>query len=299
MPRAEIEEWLETGSHGLSRREAEARLARYGANELVLALNAVIGFTQERKAETAVRALMHLVQPRARVVRDGHDREIDSRELVPGDLVLVESGVRVPGDLRLVTVNALQVDESLLTGESAPVTKWADAVHEGAPLPDRFCMAYTGATVTAGRATGVVVATGASTELGTIAGLIRGEEVTATPLQRRMERFAKLIGMVVFLSAISAFASGAVLGESAHHMFLVAVALSVAAVPEGLPIAVTITLRGSTPHGPAQRHHPLPWRRGDGGQHHGDRVRQDRHAHRESDDRPGPVDPRPPRGVGR
>lgn len=132
----------------------------------VLALNAVIGFTQERKAEGAVRALMRLVVPHARVVRDGQEQEIDSRQLVPGDVVLLESGMRVPADLRLLSTNALQVDGSLLTGESTPVTKRTVSVDPATQVPDRACLAYTGATVTAGRGVGVVVATGATTELG-------------------------------------------------------------------------------------------------------------------------------------
>jgi magnesium-transporting ATPase (P-type) len=208
----------------------------------VLALNALIGFTQERKAEGAVRALMQLVVPHARVVRDGHELEVDSRELVPGDVVLLESGMRVPADLRIVAAHALQVDESLLTGESVPVTKRVAPVSEDVALPDRSCMAYTGATVTAGRATGIVVATGAATELGAIAGLMRGEHETATPLQRSMDHFAKAIGLVVGAAAVVAFVSGVALGESVEDMFLVAVALAVAAIPEGLPVAVTITL---------------------------------------------------------
>jgi len=208
----------------------------------VLALNAVIGFTQERKAEGAVRALMQLVVPHARVVRDGREHEVDSRQVVPGDVVLLESGMRVPADLRLVSVNALQVDESLLTGESVPVTKQVEPVDPSSRLPDRACMAYTGATVTAGRSTGVVVATGAATELGAIAGLMRGETTSQTPLQRRMDHFAKVVGLVVGGAAVVAFASGVALGESANDMFLVAVALAVSVVPEGLPVAVTITL---------------------------------------------------------
>ncbi|MDZ7676078.1 MAG: HAD-IC family P-type ATPase [Acidimicrobiales bacterium] len=208
----------------------------------VLALNAVIGFTQERKAEGAVRALMQLVVPHARVIRDGRDLEIDSRELVPGDVVLLESGARVPSDLRLVSANALAVDESLLTGESVSVGKHVDAVEEESPLSDRSCMAYTGSTVTAGRGRGVVVATGSSTELGAIAGLMRAEEVSATPLQQRMEHFARIIGLAVAAAAAVAFASGVLLGESVGDMFLIAVALAVSAVPEGLPVAVTITL---------------------------------------------------------
>lgn len=209
---------------------------------VVLMLNAVIGFTQERKAEGAVRALMQLVVPRARVVRDGRDVEIDSRDLVPGDVVLLESGARIPADLRLVGANAFQVDESLLTGESVPVTKTVEPVELTAVLSDRTCMAYTGATVTAGRGRGVVVATGANTELGAIAGLMRSESVAATPLQRRMDYFAKVIGVAVGVAALVAFASGVALGEPVEDMFLVAVALAVSAVPEGLPVAVTITL---------------------------------------------------------
>jgi Ca2+-transporting ATPase len=175
-------------------------------------------------------------------VRDGRDLEIDSRDLVPGDLVLLESGARIPADLRLVHATALQVDESLLTGESLPVTKTVDRVSPDLGLSDRRCMAYTGATVTAGRGRGVVVATGSSTELGAIAGMMRSETIAATPLQRRMDRFAKIIGIAVAAAALVAFASGVALGEPVEDMFLVAVALAVSAVPEGLPVAVTITL---------------------------------------------------------
>lgn len=208
----------------------------------VLALNALIGFTQERKAEGAVRALAQLVVPYARAVRDGQDREIDSRDLVVGDLVLLESGTKVPADLRLTSTTALQIDESLLTGESEPVSKRVEPVTVDAPLPDRSCMAYTGSIVTSGRGAGIVVATGDDTELGAIAGLMRSETEAATPLQRRMDRFARIIGLVVGAAALVAFASGMALGESVHDMFLVAVALAVSAVPEGLPVAVTITL---------------------------------------------------------
>ncbi|MCO8129360.1 HAD-IC family P-type ATPase [Acidimicrobiia bacterium EGI L10123] len=208
----------------------------------VLVLNAVIGFTQERRAQGAVRALMQLVVPRARVVRGGRDCEIDSRSLVPGDVVLLESGARIPADLRLTSTTALQVDESLLTGESVPVNKTTEAVGADAVLSDRACMAYTGATVTTGRGAGAVVATGPRSELGSIAGLMRAEAVSATPLQRRMDRFAKTIGVAVGGAALVAFVSGVALGESVEGMFLVAVALAVSAVPEGLPVAVTITL---------------------------------------------------------
>jgi magnesium-transporting ATPase (P-type) len=208
----------------------------------VLVVNGGIGFTQERKAEGAVRALMQLVVPRARVVRDGQEREIDSRDLVPGDVVLLEPGSKVPADLRLVAANGLQIDESLLTGESLPVTKRISATDEAAVLADRRNMAYTGAVVTGGRGRGVVVATGTSTELGAIAGLMRGERATETPLQRRLSSFAKVVGAAVGAASVVAFASGVALGGGAHEMFLTSVALAVSAVPEGLPVAVTITL---------------------------------------------------------
>lgn len=213
-----------------------------GVIAFVLALNALIGFTQERKAESAVRALMQLVVPHARVLRSGQEWEIDSRELVPGDIVLLEPGARVPADVRLTRVNALQIDESLLTGESLPVTKRTSPVGEGAVLADRVSVAYTGSVVTSGRGSGVAVATGAQTELGQIAGLIRAEVITETPLQRRMGEFAKVVGWVVGAAALVAFASGVALGGSAQDMFLTAVALAVAAIPEGLPVVFTITL---------------------------------------------------------
>lgn len=208
----------------------------------VLVLNAVIGLTQERHAEGAVRALMSLIVPRARVMRDHHEQEIDSRQLVPGDMVLLEPGSRVPADLRLTNTSGLQVDESLLTGESTPVSKRIDPAQEAAPLSDRTSMAFTGSVVTAGRGRGAVVAIGQSTELGAIAGMIRDEGSEPTPLQRRMAEFAKIVGIAVGIGSVVAFASGVALGAPTGEMFLTAVALAVAAIPEGLPVVFTITL---------------------------------------------------------
>jgi calcium-translocating P-type ATPase len=213
-----------------------------GVIAFVLALNALIGFTQERRAEESVRALMQLLSPHARVVRDGHDWEIDSRDVVPGDVVLLESGVRVPADLRIVTANSLEVDESLLTGESIPVRKDPRQLDPGIALADQRNMAFTGTIVTAGRARGYVVATGLSTALGSVAEQVRTQETTQTPLQHRMVRFAQVIALIVGVSAIALFVLGTALGESASDMFLAAVALAVAAVPEGLPIAFTVAL---------------------------------------------------------
>ena len=163
----------------------------------VLVLNASIGFFQERKAEGAVRALMGLVAPRAHVVREGLDLEIESLEVVPGDLVLLESGRRVPADLRLVATTGFQVDESLLTGESVPVAKRSEVMEPSAVAADRVNLAYAGTVVTSGRARGIVVATGDQTELGRIATRMREEVEPPTPLQRRMTRFARTIGVVV------------------------------------------------------------------------------------------------------
>jgi calcium-translocating P-type ATPase len=208
----------------------------------VLALNAGIGFFQERKAESAVRALMGLVAPKAHVIRGGREMEIDSVELVPGDLVLLDSGRRVPADLRLTASTALAVDESLLTGESVPVGKRTDPLEPGLPLGDRTNMAYTGTIVTSGRGRGVVVATGDQTELGTIASEMREAEEPQTPLQQRLERFARIVGVVVVLAALLSLPLGMLRDETLADMLLIAVALAVSAIPEGLPVVFTITL---------------------------------------------------------
>jgi magnesium-transporting ATPase (P-type) len=209
----------------------------------VLVLNAVIGFTQERKAERSVRALMHLVAPRARVIREGREWEVESRELVPGDLVLLESGGRVAADLRLASATALLVDQSLFTGESVSATKsTAPLAREDQVISDRTNMAYAGTIVASGRGRGYVVATGAATELGAIAEHVRTGQRAETPLQHRMARFARVVAVVVGVSAAAAFALGVARGNSPADMLMVAVALAVATIPEGLPVVFTITL---------------------------------------------------------
>ncbi len=213
-----------------------------GVIAAVLALNATIGFVQERGAERSVRALMGLVAPRAHVIRDGVEREIGSEELVVGDLVTLESGRRVPADLRLVVTTALAIDESLLTGESVAVGKRDVVLDEAVIVADRKNMAWNGSVVTTGRARGYVVATGIRTELGRIAESIRTEHGAETPLQQRMSRFAKIIGVVVGMAALVSVIIGVAIGESLTDMFMVAVALAVAAIPEGLPVVFTITL---------------------------------------------------------
>jgi magnesium-transporting ATPase (P-type) len=208
----------------------------------VLFLNAMIGFVQEQQAERSVQALMRLIAPRARVVRGGHEREIDSREVVPGDVVLFESGGRVPADVRLAAATALKLDESLLTGESTTITKRIDPVPEDRVLADRATMAYAGTIVTSGRGRGYAVATGDATEVGAIAAQMREEEAVEPPLQRRLASFARVIGIAVTIAAAITFVLGLARGETPTEMFKLAVALAVAAVPEGLPVAVTVAL---------------------------------------------------------
>jgi calcium-translocating P-type ATPase len=213
-----------------------------GVIAAVLVINAAIGFFQEKRAEDSVRALMRLVSPKAHVIRDGRDSEVDSSELVPGDLVLLESGARVPADLRLFTTNTLAVDESLLTGESLPVHKSEAAVPEDTIVADRVNVAHAGSVVTTGRGRGWVVATGTNTVLGSIAESIRATEAVATPMQQRMTRFAHIVAVVILAASFLAVIGGILRGQSLAQMFMVAVALAVAAIPEGLPVVVTITL---------------------------------------------------------
>ena len=209
---------------------------------VVLLLNAVIGFAQEYRAELSVQALMRLAAPHARVIRNGREREVPSRDLVPGDVVLLETGVRVPADLRLFSVTGLQIDESLLTGEASPVAKSSARVESDTPLADRLNLAYSGTVATTGRARGYVVATGGASELGAIAEGVRREPRVEPPLQLRLARFARVIGLVVLISAGLAFLIGILTGRGVAEMFMTAVALAVSAVPEGLPVACTITL---------------------------------------------------------
>jgi magnesium-transporting ATPase (P-type) len=208
----------------------------------VLAINATIGYFQERKADRSVQALMELASPTSRVLRDGEKTEIDARELVPGDIVLMGSGDRVPADLRVVRANQLEVDESLLTGESEPVAKNTDPVDEEALAADRASIAHMGSAVSSGRGRGLVIATATDTQLGQIAEEIRGQAKPDTPLQRRMHRFANIIAVAVLASTVVAFFLGLALGEPVDEMFLTAVALAVAVVPEGLPVAFTVAM---------------------------------------------------------
>ncbi|MGE0821157.1 MAG: cation-transporting P-type ATPase [Candidatus Binatia bacterium] len=208
----------------------------------VVLVNAIVGFIQESKAENAIAALARIVTTEATVVRDGKKLRVPSHTLVPGDLVGLTSGDKVPADLRLLRVRDLQVDESMLTGESVPVAKREASLTPQAPLADRVNMAYAGSLVTYGQAQGVVVAIGDATETGHISRLVAAATTLATPLTRKIGDFSHLLLYVILALATLTFAVGLWRGESAFAMFMAAVALAVGAIPEGLPAAVTITL---------------------------------------------------------
>jgi magnesium-transporting ATPase (P-type) len=213
-----------------------------GVIAAVLVLNAVIGFSQEYRAERSLEALRQLARAVARVVRAGREREVDAALLVPGDIVLVEAGSRVPADCRLLHAVALEADESLLTGESTPVAKSVATVAAEAPLADRTGMLHTGTVVTRGHGRALVVATGQETELGRVAGAVETIGEPATPLQRRMTRFSHVIGIAVLAVGAAGFVLGWLGGEDLSELFLAVVALAVAAIPEGLPIVLTVVL---------------------------------------------------------
>ena len=208
----------------------------------VVLVNAVVGFLQERGAERAIEALSRMVITPATVRRQGQRHRIDSQELVPGDVILLEAGDRVPADLRLFRIHSLQVDESALTGESLPVSKHADALALDTLLAERRNLAYAGTLVTRGQAEGVVWATGNETETGRIARLIQESVELSTPLTRKIAEFSRVILWVILGLSVLTFVLGLLRGSSPVEMFMASVALAVGAIPEGLPAAVTITL---------------------------------------------------------
>ncbi|MGF0319149.1 HAD-IC family P-type ATPase [Nocardia fluminea] len=208
----------------------------------VVAINALVGFIQESKAEAALEGLRSMVRTQAKVIRDGRPRTVLSDELVPGDLVLLEAGDKVPADLRIIRSTELWVDESALTGESAPTVK-DDGVLPGAiPVADRRNMAYSGTLVTTGSGAGLVVGTGAETELGEIHRLVGAAETLDTPLTEKLAEFSKILTVGILGLAGLTFGVGLVREQDAVETFTAAVALAVGAIPEGLPAAVTITL---------------------------------------------------------
>jgi cation-transporting P-type ATPase F len=208
----------------------------------VVVVNAVIGFVQENRAVKALDALARAMSAEATVLRDGDEHDVDARHLVPGDVVLIRSGDKVPADLRLVRARSLRVDESALTGEAVPVGKDADAVDDATVLAERSGMAFASTVVTFGQGRGVVVATGDDTELGKVSGMIAGVEELQTPLTRKISQFSRTLLLVILGLAAVTFAVGTLQGMDRDETFLAAVALTVAAIPEGLPATMTIVL---------------------------------------------------------
>lgn len=209
----------------------------------VVIINALIGFVQEGKAEKSLDAIRNMLSLHAAVLRDGRRQEIDATELVPGDIVLLASGDKVPADLRLLEMRSLRIEEAALTGESEPVEKSPESVAENAPIGDRLCMAYSGTLVVFGQGRGVVVATGDTTEIGRIGRMLAEVESVDTPLLKQMAQFGRWLTAGILVLAAGTIAFGMIVhGQTASEMFLAAVGLAVAAIPEGLPAIMTITL---------------------------------------------------------
>ncbi|MCK3937110.1 HAD-IC family P-type ATPase, partial [Streptococcus suis] len=223
------------GSHGLT--DAIIILA-------VVVLNAAFGVYQEGQAEAAIEALKNMSSPVARALRDNHVVEVDSKDLVPGDIVLLEAGDVVPADMRLLEANSLKIEEAALTGESVPVDKDLSAVlAEDAPIGDRVNMAYQNSNVTYGRGLGVVTNTGMYTEVGHIAGMLANADETDTPLKQNLHQLSKVLTYAVLvIAAVTMAVSVFVRGEGILPALMTSVALAVAAIPEGLPAIVTVVL---------------------------------------------------------
>ena len=209
----------------------------------VVLINAVIGFVQEGKAEKALDAIRDMLAPSASVIRSGSRKTIAAQDVVPGDIVLIEAGDRVPADLRLFDVRGLKIDEAVLTGESVPVTKDTRPTSAAVPLGDRVCLAFSGTLITYGQGKGVVIATGSQTEIGRISGMLASVTTLQTPLLKQMEVFAKwLTGGILVLAALVLVFGFLVRDYGFSEIFMAVVGLSVAAIPEGLPAILTITL---------------------------------------------------------
>jgi len=209
----------------------------------VVIINAMVGFVQEGKAESAMAAIRKMLSLRAMVLRDGQRREIPAEELVPGDWVLLQSGDKAPADLRLIEIKNLRVQEAILTGEAAAVSKKLAPVSAAAAIADRANMIYSGTLITYGQGAGVVVATGEVTEIGRISTLLEQVEEIATPLLRQIAQFGRWLSLgILLISGITFFTGVFWRGQSMDEMFMAAVALAVAAIPEGLPAIMTIIL---------------------------------------------------------
>lgn len=209
----------------------------------IVVLNAIMGVIQENKAEKSLEALMSLSSPHARVIRNGKEQIIEAKDLVVGDIIKLEAGDFVPADARLITSSSLKSEESALTGESVPVDKDFQAtVAEDAPIGDRLNMLYSGCSITYGTATAVVCETGMNTEMGKIAGLLNNEEDNKTPLQEKLAELGRKLGLLAIIICILIFIIGVIDGIPLIEIFMTSVSLAVSAIPEGLPVIVTIVL---------------------------------------------------------
>jgi Ca2+-transporting ATPase len=208
----------------------------------ILLLNGILGFIQEYKAEQALEALKKLETPHAKVTRDGADTIIDAQEVVPGDILILNEGDKIPADARIIEAFYFQCDESILTGESRPVNKVLDTLKKDLALPDRKNLVFSGTLVTKGKAIAVVYATGMETEIGKIAHLVSEAQETMTPLQVTLEKVGKYLGVACVVIAIPGLLLGLLKGREPVEMVMTAVSLAVSAIPEGLPVVVTIAL---------------------------------------------------------
>lgn len=209
----------------------------------VVVINAVIGFLQESKAEAALASLKKMLSLQATVIRDGRQFSISAEQLVAGDIVMISAGDRIPADLRLFNLRNLHIDEAALTGESLPVSKHVDAIKDKAEIADQSNMIFSGTFATSGQGLGIVTETGDNTELGKIAGMLRGIENVTTPLTRQLASFSKTLTFVIILGCLAVYAFGTLIkGLPAIDVFMAAVAIAVSAIPEGLPAIMTITL---------------------------------------------------------
>ena len=209
----------------------------------VVFINCIIGFVQEYKAERALEAISKLLPIRTTVLRNHEPEVIDATLLVPGDVVQLNSGDKVPADIRLISAHSLRIQEAILTGESLDIEKSISGVAKSAPLSERFCMAYSGTLVTAGQGTGVVIATGQETEIGKINKMLGKEDFTQTPMAKKLERFSRWLAVTIIAVAASTFLFGTyVQNLSADEMFMVMIGIAVSAIPEGLPAVISITM---------------------------------------------------------
>ncbi|MFO8018183.1 MAG: HAD-IC family P-type ATPase [Promethearchaeia archaeon] len=215
---------------------------------IVVIFNTIIGFTQEYRAETSLKALKEMVSPEADIIRDCPregtcmEERVKSTEVVPGDIILLEGGDKVAADARIFEATNLEIDESMLTGESVSVKKTTKTLNEDVNVADRTNIAYAGTVVTAGRGKGVVVETGMSTEMGQIADLMKSTEQEKTPLQKKVSKLVEIFALIALISSGTTFLVGFILGIELFEMFFFAVASAVSAIPEGLPVVLTITL---------------------------------------------------------